>query len=128
MTVKNFLLLAATISVVYGLAFFLAPQGSADVYGYGAVTTPLSNLVVQFLGISFLAAAVMCFMARNAERSLGRTAVLWFVAVSELLFLYMDIRTMMAGDEGSMNFVDLAVNLVLGFGALYFIMQDRKAS
>ncbi len=34
---------------------------------------------------------------------------------------------MLAGDEGGMNYVDLVVNVVLGFGALYFISQDRKA-
>ena len=49
------------------------------------------------------------------------------IAVSQLLFLYMDVRTMLAGDEGAMNYVDLVVNVVLGFGALYFISQDRKA-
>ncbi|HLG06297.1 MAG TPA: hypothetical protein VI383_09120 [Gemmatimonadales bacterium] len=45
-----------------------------------------------------------------------------------MLFLYLDIRTMLAGDEGSMNYLDLAVNVVLGFGALYFIAQDRKVA
>ncbi|MHC4854736.1 MAG: hypothetical protein ACYTF5_22285 [Planctomycetota bacterium] len=127
MNVKNFLTLAAVVSLVYGLPYFLSPQGSANVYGYGEVTTPLSNLVLQFFAISMIATGVMCFIARNAERSVGRSAVLWYIAVSQLLFLYMDIRTMLAGDEGGMNYVDLVVNVVLGFGALYFISQDRKA-
>jgi len=49
-------------------------------------------------------------------------------AVSQPLFLYMDIRTMLTGDEGSMNYLDLAINVVFGFGALYFLAQDRKAA
>lgn len=128
MNVKNFLTLAALVNLVYGLAFWLAPQGSADLYGYGAVTTPLSILVLQFLGMSLVAAGVMCWMARGAEQSAGRTAVLWFIAVADLLFLYMNVRTMMGGEEGSMNYVDLAVNAIFGFGALYFIMQDGKTA
>ncbi len=128
MNVKNFLTLAVVVNLFYGLWFFLAPQGAANVYGYGAVTTPLSNLILQFLGITFIAAAVMCLVARKADKSSGRTAVLSFLAASEMLFLYMDIRTMLAGDEGSMNYLDLAVNVVLGFGALYFIVQDRKTA
>lgn len=128
MTVKNFLLLASVISLVYGVPYFLAPQASAEIYGYAALATPLSNLVVQFFGITFIAAGIMCFVARSAERSTGRTAVLSFLAVSQLLFFYMDIRTMLAGDEGVMNYIDLAVNVVLGFGAVYFIQQDRKAA
>jgi hypothetical protein len=128
MTVRNFLTVAVVINLGYGLAFFLAPQGSAEVYGYGAMTTPLTNLLVQFFGITFIATAVMCLVARSADKSTGRTAVLYFIAVSQLLFLYMDIRTMIAGDEGAMNYFDLAVNIVFGFGALYFILQDRKTA
>lgn len=128
MTVKNFLLLAAVISLVYGVPYFLAPQASAELYGYAALATPLSDLLVQFFGITLIATGIMCFVARSAERSTGRTAVLSFLAVSQLLFFYMDIRTMLAGDEGMMNYIDLAVNVVLGFGAVYFIQQDRKAA
>ena len=128
MNTKNLFTLAIVVNLCYGLAFFLAPQGSADVYGYGAATTPLTNLLVQFFGITFIATAAMCLVARTADKSPGRTAVLSFIAVSQLLFLYMDIRTMIAGDEGSMNYLDLAVNVVFGFGALYFIAQDRKTA
>lgn len=126
MTVKHLLLFGTVAYLAYGLAFFFAPQASADVYGYGAIATPLALLIAQFLGIYCLAAGAMCFVARSADRSPGRTAVLWFVAVSQLLSLYMDIRTMLAGDEGMMNYLDLAVNILLGFGALYFILQERK--
>lgn len=126
MNVKNFLMLAAVVSLCYGLSFFLVPQAAADVYGYGAVTTPLSTLILQFFGITFIAAAAMCYVARNAEKSPGLTAVLSFLAVSGLLFLYMNIKTMVVGDEGMMNYLDLAVNVVIGFGAVYFLMRDSK--
>lgn len=128
MNVKNLLTLGVVVSLFYGLWFFLAPQSAANLYGYGTVTTPLSTLILQFFAITQIAAGVMCLVARNADKSPGRTAVLAFIAVSQLLFLYMDIRTMLAGEEGSMNYVDLAVNVVFGFGALYFIAQDRKTA
>lgn len=128
MNVKNFLTLAGLLSLVYGLWYFLAPQNAADVYGYGAVTTELSTLLVQFFGITFFAAGVMCLVARDAQKSPGRTGVLSFLMVSQLLFLYLNVRTMMAGGEGNMNYVDLAVNAVIGLGALYFIVRDREAA
>ena len=78
----------------------------------------MSTLLVQFLGITFIAAGVMCFVARDAQKSPGRTGVLSFLMVSQLLFLYMDVRTMMAGEEGNMNYLDLAVHIVIGLGAL----------
>ena len=128
MNVKNFFSLAVLVFLGYGLWFFLAPQHAADTYGYGAVTTPLSILLTKFFAITMIAGGVMCIVARDAEKSAGRTAVLSFLGVSHLMFLYMNARTMMSGGESSMNYVDLALNVVIGFGALYFITQDRKAA
>jgi len=127
MNVKTFFTLAMGANLFYGLWYFLAPQGAASVYGFGADTTPLSNLMLQFMGILFFAEGVMCGVARNAEKSLGRTAVLTFVSVSSLLCFMMDIKTLM-GDPGTMDYVDTVVNGLFGFGALYFIVQDRKTS
>jgi hypothetical protein len=115
------------VNLFYGLWYFLIPQGAANVYGFGAITTPLSNLMLQFMGTLFIAEGVMCGVARKAERSPGRTAVLAFVAVSGLLCFYLDIRTVM-GDPGTMDYVDLVINGLFGFGALFFIVQDRKTS
>jgi hypothetical protein len=109
------------------LWYFLAPQGAANVYGFGAITTELSNLMLQFMGTLFIAEGVMCGVARTAEKSPGRTALVTFVAVSALLCFYLDIRTIM-GDPGTMDYVDMVINGLFGFGALYFIVQDRKIS
>jgi hypothetical protein len=127
MNVKIFFTLAMVVNLFYGLWYFLAPQGAANVYGFGAITTPLSNVMLQFMGTLFIAEGVMCGVARKADKSPGRTAVLAFVAVSGLLCFYLDIRTVM-GDPGTMDYVDMVINGLFGFGALYFIVQDRKTS
>ena len=127
MNTKNFLSLAAVANLLYGLWYFLTPQGAANVYGFGAATTPLSNLMLQFMGILFFAEGVMCTVARKAEKSIGRTAVLTFVSVSSLLCFLMDIKTLM-GDPGTMDYVDTVINGLFGFGALYFIVQDRRTA
>lgn len=126
MNVRIFLTLAAVANLFYGLWYFLAPQGAANVYGFGAITTPLSNTMLQFMGTLFIAEGVMCAIARNAERSTGRTAVLAFVAVSSLLCFYLDLKTLM-GEPGTMDYVDTVVNGLFGFGAVYFIVLDRKS-
>jgi hypothetical protein len=127
MNVRKFLTLAMGVNLFYGLWYFFAPQGAANVYGFGDATTPLSNLMLQFMGTLFIAEGVMCGVARKADRSPGRTAVLTFVAVSGLLCFYLDIRTVM-GDPGTMDYVDLVVNGLFGFGALFFIVYDWKTS
>jgi hypothetical protein len=37
-------------------------------------------------------------------------------------------RRPLAGEEGTINYRDLAVNIVFGFGAVYFIAQGRKSA
>jgi hypothetical protein len=124
MNVKTFLTLAAVANLFYGIWYFFSPQGAANVYGFGTITTPLSNLLLQFMGTLFLAEGVMCAIARNADRSLARNAVLAFVAVSSLLCTYLDIGTVM-GEPGTMDYIDMTVNALFGSGAVYFMWQDR---
>jgi len=127
MNIRTFLTFAMIANFGYGLWYFLVPQGAANVYGFGAATTDLSNTMLQFLGILFFAEGVMCAVARKAEASLGRTAVLTFICVSSLLCFYMDIRTLL-GEPGTMDYLDTVINALFGFGALAYILRDRKAT
>lgn len=127
MNVKRFITLAMVANLFYGLWYFLAPQNAANIYGFGTATTQLSNQMLQFMGILFFAEGVMCAVARNAEKSLGRTAVLTFVAVSSLLCFFMDIKTLMS-DPGTMDYVDTVVNGLFGLGATYYVAKDQKIS
>ena len=126
MNVKTLLSFAGLVSAGYGVWFFFAPQHAAEVYGYGDLTTDLSTMILQFFAIAMLAVGVMCWMARDAAKSTGRTAVLWSLAVGQILFLYMNAKAATAGVETSINYVDILLNAVFGFGAVYFILQDRK--
>lgn len=125
MTTKHFLLLATFANLTYGVCYTLLPQPTAEVYGFGADMTPLSTVLLQFMGVLFFAEGVMCAVAMNAEHSLGRIAVLTFVAVSSLLCFLLDIRTLL-GTPGTMDVVDTVVNALFGFGALYYIRKDRQ--
>ncbi len=126
MKVKTFLTLSMIASLAYGLWYFLAPQATSDFYGFGSFTTPLSNSMLQFMGTLFIAEGVMCGVARNAEKSLGRKAVLSFVMVASLLCFYLDVKILM-DEPGMMDYFDSLVNALLGFGALYYILQERKS-
>ena len=125
MKVRDFLTLAMIVNLGYGLSYFLAPQATSDFYGFGGLTTPLSNSMLQFMGTLFIAEGVMCGVARNAEKSLGRTAVLSFVMLSALLCFYLDVKILLE-EPGMMDYFDSGVNALFGFGALYYIIQDRK--
>ena len=125
MNVKNFFTLASVMNLFYGVWYFFFPENVAKIYGFGELATPLSNVFLQFLGIYCIAAAVLFWICRRAEVSLGRTAALAFLAVSGLLCFYMDIKTLM-GAPGTMDYVDTVLNGLFGFAALYFILQDRK--
>jgi hypothetical protein len=127
MNAKNFLTAALVVNLVYGLWYFIDPAGTHGVYGMAADATPLSIALVQYLGAACISIAVMCGFARNAGPSAARTGVMALIAASGLLWLYLNIRGMGATPT-TMAWVDMAVNALLGLGALYFIVQDRKSS
>ena len=127
MNVRAFLTLAALINLFYGFWYFLAPDHVASVYGFAAAATELSQWMLRFLGVFSIAAGVMCAVGRNAEKSLGRTAILAFQAVAGLLCFYLDVKTLL-GTPGTMDYVDTVINGLLGFGAAFYIIRDRKSA
>lgn len=127
MNTRLYFTLVAVVYLIYGLWYFLDPQGVSGVYGFGDLANPLSGALLQFLGIYCLATGVMCGIARNAERSPARTGVLAFLAVAGLLSFYLDVKTLM-GEPGTMDYVDTVLNGLIGFVALYFIVRDRGTS
>ena len=128
MNVKNYLTLAGIIGLIYGLWFFLIPDQAAECYGMAEAQTDMSRVLLKFLGATVLAGGVLALAGRGASKSIGRTAILYYMAVSQLLYLFLNIMGLSAGASGTMNYIDLIVNVILGFGAVYFILQDRKSN
>jgi hypothetical protein len=122
---KTFLTAAAVIYLIYGCWYFFFPQAVADIYGFSAIANPVSAAFTQFLGIFCLAAATLFGISRNAEAASGRSGALAFLAILGLLSVYMGVKTLL-GEPGTMDYVDTALNALLGFAALYFFMQERK--
>lgn len=127
MNAKNFLTVAMVVYLLYGLWYFFAPASAIDVYGMTSESSSLSNAFLQYIGASLIGGGVMCAMARNAGESAGLTAVLAYIAVSSLVFLYLNV-TGMDGSAGLIDWIDMAVNALLGLGAIYLIMQGRKST
>jgi hypothetical protein len=82
---------------------------------------------LKLLGVAILAGGVLALAARGASKSIGRTAVLYYRAVSQLLYLLLNIMGLSSGGTGTMTYIDMVVQVILGLGAIYFILQDRKA-
>lgn len=127
MNVRVFLTLAALINLFYGFWYFLAPDHVAQIYGFAATSTELSQWMLRFLGVFSLAVGVMCAVGRNAEKSSGRTAILACLAVAGLLCFYLDVKTLL-GTPGTMDWIDTVINGLLGFGAAFYIIRDRKTA
>jgi uncharacterized protein YjeT (DUF2065 family) len=127
MNVRVFLTLAALINLFYGFWYFLAPDHVAQVYGFAAAATELSQWMLRFLGVFSLSTGVMCAVGRNAEKSPGRTAILAAQAVAGLLCFYLDVKTLL-GTPGTMDWIDTVINGLLGFGAAFYLIRDRKSA
>jgi uncharacterized protein YjeT (DUF2065 family) len=127
MNVRVFLTLFAVINLFYGFWYFLAPDHVAQVYGFAAAATELSQWMLRFLGVFSLSVGVMCAVGRNVEKSPGRTAILAALAVAGLLCFYLDVKTLL-GTPGTMDWIDTVINGLQGFGAAFYLIRDRKSA
>lgn len=126
MNVRVFLSLFALINLFYGFWYFLAPDHVAQVYGFAAAATDLSQWMLRFLGVFSLAVGAMCAVGRNAEKSPGRNAILAALAVAGLLCFYLDVKTLL-DTPGTMDWIDTVINGLQGFGAAFYLIRDRRS-
>lgn len=124
MKARAFLTIAAGVYLIYGCWYFFFPQAVASIYGFGAIANPVTNAFTQFLGIFCLASAVLSAISSRAEAASGRAGALAFLAILGLLSAYLDVRALL-NSPGTMDYVDTALNALIGFSALYFFIQDR---
>ena len=109
--------------------FFFATGTMNELYGNSEMATDLSNLLFQFIAVPIFASGVMGLAGRSAAKSIGRTAIFYYLAVSMTLFFILNLMNVISGEYvGTMNYIDLVVQAFLGAGAILFIMKDRSSA
>lgn len=115
----SFLLLAkAIISVVSGLALLLLPSAFM---GLAGVTLDASGVVMaRMVGALLVGIAVMCWLARAADPSVGREALVLGLFVADTLGFVVILLAQLAGLMTAFGWVFALLWLLLAAGLGYF--------
>ena len=122
----TFMLIAAALALVFGLAFILLPAQLMTAYG---VTLQQGGLwVARYLGSAFLGIAVLNWLVRDVEEANARRAILlgdFVVSVTGLVVAMLDIRL---GSGNALAWLNVAIYLFLSVGFGYFQFFRRANS
>jgi ABC-type dipeptide/oligopeptide/nickel transport system permease subunit len=123
MTVKLFLTIAAAISVLFGIAFVLAPETAGAVYG-----TPNEVHIIlseRYFGATLLPLGLIFWFAKDtSDRNILRRVLIAF-AIGCILGAIVSIVGTVAGTVNAMGWSSVLIYLVFLGGCAYYLKDDR---
>ena len=120
MKVNTFVVIAAVLALLFGLAFFLIPAQFITIYGLKL--DPLGQFMARYFGSALLGVAVLNWFARNQVSRV--TLVTDFVL--SIAGLVVGFWQALSGLGNSLVWTTVIIYLVLtlGFGYYYFLKQE----
>ncbi len=124
MTLKLFLSIIAFMGVVHGVAFLIAPDQIAALYGMPA--SPPVVLMSRFFGGALLAWCGILWAARSFRDEAAIRAVLISTAVAEAIGVLTSIAGTLAGTLNGVGWLAVAIYLFGTVGCAYFAMGSKE--
>ena len=126
MSAKIFLTINAIVSVVFGLAFLLAPTVAGSVYG--VPPAPPTSLALQFFGSVLIAIAVVQWLGKDFRDWDAVRGVLIAGAVGDALGGIVNLLGTFQGLLNGMAWTSTIVYALFLIGALYCLSAGAEAS
>ena len=125
MNAKTFLTINAIVSVVFGLAFLLAPTAAGSVYGVPPV--PPTSLALQFFGSALIAIAAVQWLGKDFRDWEAVRGVLIAGAVGDAIGGGNLLGTFQ-GLLNGMAWTSTIVYVLFLIGAVYLVSAGAEAS
>ena len=123
MKLSNFMVVAAVIAAVFGLAFLIAP--SQLVALYGVKLAPATEVIARIAGSSILAFVIVFWGARDAKAADTLKAVLVSGVVANGLDALILLHATWAGLLNTYGWPQAALNGLLALGFAYFAFPKK---
>jgi preprotein translocase subunit SecY len=125
MTLKTLFVINATICLVFGLAFVLAPVQVISLFGSEAVSDQF-KYVSQLFGSTLLAFGFISWTARKSADSTARNALVLSFFVGDLVGFVVSLTNQIGGVVKTLNWVTVVLYLLLAicFGYFYLTKPD----
>ena len=126
MSAKTFLTINAIVSVVFGLAFLLAPTAAGSVYG--VPPAPPTSLALQFFGSVLIAIALVQWLGKDFRDWDAVRGVLIAGAVGDALGGIVNLLGTFQGLLNGMAWTSTIVYALFLIGALYCLSTGAHAN
>ena len=126
MRLKYLLILNAVICFVYGITFLLSPTTVLSLHG--VAVDPNTRLMGQFYGVELVGIGLLTWLARDAEDSKARQAMILALLISDVIGVIIASLGTLSGVMNALGWSGAAVYAVLAVGYGYFQFAKPDAS
>jgi hypothetical protein len=124
MTIKLFLSIIGALGVVHGVAFIIAPDQVASIYGLQ--TSPAVALVSRLFGGALVAWGAIVWVAKSFHDEAAVRAVLTSTAVAQAISVCFVIQSTLVGTMNGMGWVAVLIYLFGAVGSVYFLAGQKR--
>ncbi len=126
MKLSTLMVINTFVALLFGLAFVLVPGALLSLYG---ITLSLGGLVVaRLFGAALIGYGMLTFLARNAEESKARRAIVLALFISDVVGFIVALQGQLSGAVNALGWSTVAIYLLLAMGFGYFQFIKPSAS
>jgi hypothetical protein len=118
MKLRTLLIINAVVAAVFGLAFVLVPSQVASQYGIEG--TAALDYMGRLFGAALIGYAVLTWLARNANESTARTAIVLALLIGNGVGFVVALISQINEVVNALGWSSVAIYLLLALGYGYF--------
>jgi hypothetical protein len=118
---STFLTIASLIGIIFGLIIGLYPKDILE--PNGLVLDSDEHILARALAASILSVSIGIWFSRNAPASAAMKGILWIVLLMHFSSMIVDLYYYSKGYLTSAVFGSSALHLLIGAGALYYLVR-----
>ena len=126
MKLGTFLIIAAVVSVLFGLGLVLLAGPLMSLYGISL--SPGGLIIARLLGAALLGYAVLTWCARKAEDSEARKAIILSIFISDAIGFIVALIGRLSGAVNAFGWSTVIIYLLLALGFGYFQFIKKSTS
>jgi len=118
MSLATFLLIKALVSLIFGIAFALAPGAAASIYGY--TLEPTGALMTRFLGAALIGIGLVCFLVRRVTDREALEGVTLALFIGDTIGSIVAIAGQFGDAAVPLGWINVVIWVLLALGLGYF--------
>lgn len=119
MRLSNLFIFNTIVALPFGLGFLIAPEALAGLYG--VASSPATNLIGQFFGLSLITIGLVTWNFRYIEDSDAQRAVIRGLLAGDMLGLIVGLIGTLSGVINALGWLTVVLYLILVLGYGYFL-------